>query len=113
MKRKTDNVNHPAHYADNQVKQDDGMDESKKQIIAVCDEIKDMLLDKNRKYGNSALCPVRVFSKADTMEQIKVRIDDKLSRIKNEQGDDDEDVYKDLAGYIVLLIIARGKQNEK
>lgn len=80
-------------------------------IVSVCDGIKEMLLDKNRKYGNSALEPVRVFSKADPIEQIKVRMDDKLSRIRNQQSDEDEDVWRDLAGYIVLLIVA--KENEK
>jgi hypothetical protein len=76
-------------------------------IIAVCDSVKEMLLEKNRKYGNSALNPCRVFSKADSVEQLKVRIDDKINRIKNEQNDEDEDVVKDLIGYLVLLVIAR------
>lgn len=76
-------------------------------IISVCDSIKELLLEKNRKYGNSALNPCRVFSKADSVEQLKVRIDDKINRIKNEQNDEDEDVVKDLIGYLVLLIIAK------
>lgn len=75
-------------------------------IISMCDSIKMMLLDKNRKYGDSALAPKRVFSKADPVEQLKVRIDDKLSRIQSGQEDEDEDVYKDLVGYLVLLMIA-------
>lgn len=77
-------------------------------IVEVCDSIKELLLEKNRKYGNSALNPCRVFSKADSVEQLKVRIDDKINRIKNEQDDEDEDVVKDLIGYLVLLIIAKG-----
>ena len=87
------------------------LNEAGSKIVKMCDEIKLMLLDKNRKYGNSALEPVRVFSKADPIEQIKVRMDDKLSRIRNQQSDEDEDVWRDLAGYIVLLIVA--KENEK
>ena len=83
-------------------------------IIEVCDSIKELLLEKNRKYGNSALNPCRVFSKADSVEQLKVRIDDKINRIKNEQTDEDEDVVKDLIGYLVLLVIARGNaQNDE
>lgn len=82
-------------------------------IIAVCDSVKEMLLEKNRKYGNSALNPCRLFSKADSVEQLKVRIDDKINRIKNEQNDEDEDVVKDLIGYLVLLIIARENNNAK
>jgi len=71
------------------------------------DELKLMLLDKNANYGDSALNPIRIFSKADTTEQIKVRIDDKLNRLM--QGNDiletDEDVIKDLIGYLALLLI--------
>ena len=49
--------------------------------------------------------PIRIFSKANAQEQILVRIDDKLNRIK--QGSDiletDEDVIQDLIGYLILL----------
>lgn len=68
--------------------------------------IADLLIEKNRKYGDSALSPVRTFSKADTVEQIKVRIDDKLSRIQRGVGDD-EDTVTDLIGYLVLLRLAQ------
>ena len=81
--------------------------ESQIKIAQVCDEIKDLLLQKNAKYGDSALNPVRVMSQASPVEQILVRIDDKLNRIK--QGnilEDDEDVVSDLIGYFVLLNIA-------
>ena len=70
-------------------------------LEAVLDYIKDFLLMKNRAYGNSALEPMRVFSKASPKEQILVRIDDKLSRIRN--GDTTEDVVLDLIGYLILL----------
>lgn len=72
-----------------------------------------MLLQKNRKYGNSAIDPVRVFSKADAIEQINVRIDDKLSRIQAAQSDEDEDVEKDLIGYLVLKRVARKMSDAK
>lgn len=75
-------------------------------ICKTCDELKALLLEKNRKYGNSALSPVRVFSKADTLEQLFVRADDKLNRIRNRQDDEDEDVFTDLAGYLILIKIA-------
>ena len=70
-------------------------------------DINHMLKNKNRKYGDSALNPARIFSKASNIEQLKVRLDDKLSRIKNAQDDEDEDVIADLIGYLVLLTIAR------
>ena len=76
-------------------------------IARVCDSVKQLLLQKNMKYGDSALNPIRVLSKSGPIEQILVRIDDKLNRIK--QGGilgDDEDVVLDLIGYFVLLKIA-------
>jgi len=67
-----------------------------------------MLLEKNRKYGDSALNPVRILSRASTEEQIRVRIDDKLSRLaRGDIATEDEDVVQDLAGYLVLLLMAR------
>lgn len=82
---------------------------SKSQLLIAntCDEIKEMLLEKNRKYGDSALNPQRIFSKANPIEQINVRIDDKLSRIKSAQTDEDEDVESDLLGYLILKKVAK------
>jgi len=79
-------------------------------IATTCDDIKALLLEKNRKYGDSALNPVRIFSKSDPVEQIKVRLDDKLSRIRNQQSDEDEDVIDDAIGYLVLLKVAQMQQ---
>ena len=80
-------------------------------ITDACDSIKTLLLEKNRKYGDSALSPMRVFSKASSVEQLLVRIDDKLSRIQKGAGlvAADEDVIQDLIGYLVLLKIALGR----
>ena len=81
----------------------------KEKIEQTCDSIKQLLMDKNAKYGNSALNPVRVFSKADNVEQLLVRIDDKLSRIARGAGMEatDEDTLNDLIGYLILLKIAK------
>lgn len=81
-------------------------------IIKKCDELKELLLEKNRKYGDSAINPCRVFSRASATEQILVRMDDKINRIKNRQNDEDEDVIKDLAGYCILYMIAKEKESE-
>jgi len=81
------------------------------EIVKACDQICTMLLEKNAKYGNSALEPVRVFSKASTTEQLLVRIDDKLSRIKTTGLQaPDEDTLNDLIGYLILLKIATKKE---
>lgn len=86
--------------------------DTQNEIAAVCTELRDLLLEKNRKYGDSALNPKRIFSKADAVEQIKVRLDDKISRLMNQQNDDDEDVVMDLMGYLVLLRVALKRRKE-
>ena len=87
-------------------------DTVQKEIHKVCDDIAELLITKNRKYGNSALQPSRIFSKASPIEQINVRIDDKLSRIKNEKEDEDEDVLFDLLGYLVLKKVCLNLQKK-
>ena len=76
-------------------------------IAAVCDDLKRMLLEKNRAYGDSALNPVRVFSSAGPEEQLLVRIDDKLSRLARGTEYPGDDTIMDLAGYLVLLLVQR------
>ena len=75
----------------------------KEEILNQVKEIGKFLIDKNRKYGNSAIQPTRIFSKASDEEQIIVRLDDKLSRLQSGQCDDDEDVILDIIGYLILL----------
>lgn len=70
--------------------------------------IRELLISKNKKYGNSALEPLRIFSKASSQEQLKVRIDDKLSRLKTQDVSEDEDVIDDLIGYLVIYKISNG-----
>jgi hypothetical protein len=83
-------------------------------ISLVCDQIKELLLEKNKKYGDSALDPSRIFSKANPIEQLLVRIDDKLNRIQKGAGllANDEDIIQDLIGYLVLLKIAIARSTE-
>jgi len=87
-------------------REDVGETATQKLIAVECDAIKTMLLSKNRLYGDSALNPQRVFSKADPIEQLNIRIDDKLSRIKTGQVDDTEDAELDLIGYLILKRVA-------
>lgn len=65
----------------------------------------DHLIEKNRKYGNSALNPIRVMSTLSTVEQLYIRLDDKLNRLMNRQDDEDEDIPFDIAGYFSLIYI--------
>ena len=85
---------------------------TKTNIRNACDDIKALLLSKNEKYGDSALKPIGIFSKLNSAEAIKARIDDKLSRIANiGLNDATEDTLDDLIGYLLLLRIANGELN--
>jgi hypothetical protein len=80
-------------------------------IIKKCNELAEMLVKKNRSYGNSAAQPAHIFSKASPLEQIDVRIDDKLKRIRDgEEFPGDNDVF-DLAGYLILRLIVAEEHN--
>jgi len=81
-------------------------------LSSLLESTKTTLLSKNKSYGNSALDPVRIFSKASIKEQLLVRIDDKISRIVRGQNAG-EDVAGDLMGYFVLLTIAEIREEEK
>lgn len=77
-------------------------------IVHTILDVAQILVDKNAAYGNSALDPVRVFSRASTEEQILVRLDDKLSRLQRGSEYPGDDTITDLVGYLVLLLVARG-----
>lgn len=88
--------------------------EVQQMIVDECDSVKELLLAKNREYGNSALEPLGVFAGGlNAQEQIAVRIDDKLKRIQTTRSmsPDDikvhEDTEQDLLGYLVLMRVAR------
>tara|TARA_R100000458_G_scaffold59945_1_gene73064 strand:- start:493 stop:1098 length:606 start_codon:yes stop_codon:yes gene_type:complete len=82
-------------------------DSSAMKIIKTMEDIRLFLIKKNEQYGDSALEPIRIFSKASKSEQLRVRIDDKLNRLVQGNADieSDDDVVKDLIGYLVLLLI--------
>ena len=71
-------------------------------IDVECQNLAEMLKAKNRQYGNSFADPVRIFSRVSPEEGLRIRIDDKLSRIARGQ-DAGEDTVLDLIGYLVLL----------
>lgn len=80
-------------------------------LTKTLEELGTMLLSKNASYGNAALEPLRIFSKADSVEQLKVRIDDKLSRLQR-GAEIGEDTVKDLTGYLILFLMARCKNDK-
>lgn len=80
-------------------------DDFEGRVSAVLGEVFDVLMVKNAAYGDSALSPVRVFSRADRVEQLRVRLDDKLSRLARGSAAG-EDTVLDILGYLVLLRVA-------
>lgn len=85
--------------------------ESQKKIIEVCDSMKDLLLYKNEKYGDSALNPNNIFYKGDSTNSIKIRLDDKIGRIRNCEETRINDVC-DVIGYCTLLLISIGAEKK-
>ncbi len=76
-------------------------------LDAVLADVRALLVAKNAAYGDSALNPLRLFAgDLDVAAQLRVRIDDKLSRLARGTAAG-EDVEKDLLGYLLLLRIAR------
>ena len=73
----------------------------------VFEGIKKFLVEKNRRYGNSALEPLGVFTNHidendKALSGILVRLDDKLKRIKNAEDLRKNDVI-DTIGYLIIL----------
>lgn len=89
------------------------LSESQEKISIVLDKMKDILLYKNRKYGDSALHPNNVFFKGDSTNSILIRLDDKIGRIRNntEEKPRINDVA-DIIGYCTLLLVSMGATEE-
>ncbi len=87
-----------------------------KQIIQdVGSEVIDLLIEKNKNYGDTANNPPQIFSKLSAKEGILARIDDKLSRIKKlgfYDPTNSEDTLKDLIGYLILLKVQIEKEQD-
>lgn len=78
-------------------------------IIEITNAMRDLLLYKNEKYGDSALKPKQIFYKGDARNAIMIRLDDKLSRIKANTVDTPRiNDVADIIGYCTLLLINMG-----
>jgi hypothetical protein len=81
--------------------------EINKLIELKCDELKELLIQKNIDYNNSLQNPIQVFSKSLPIDGILSRLDDKLNRIKKKGiNDKTEDTISDILGYLIHLKIA-------
>ena len=68
----------------------------------VLEEVRIMLIEKNKSYGDSALHPQSYFSRLGARERLYVRIDDKINRIAKGSEYGQEDTKLDLLGYFIL-----------
>ncbi len=89
------------------------MKETQGKIEEVCGAIKDLLLYKNQKYGDSAINPKKIFYKGNSTNSILIRLDDKLGRvIANQEEKPRMNDVADIIGYCVLLLISLGATKE-
>jgi len=80
-----------------------------KKIAETIDAMKHLLIEKNRRYGNSALEPQNIFYKGDAQNSILIRLDDKLGRIRaNTESKPRVNDVADIIGYCTLLLISMG-----
>lgn len=81
-------------------------------VQSVLKEIEDLLVEKNESYGNAALKPLAMFSKASAEERLNIAIDNKLNRLYSGKEYGQEDTAVDLIGYLVLREINKKEQLE-
>lgn len=89
----------------------ESLTQSQKKIVDVCDNMKSLLLYKNQKYGDSALNPNNIFYKGDSVNSIKIRLDDKIGRVRNNDETKVNDVA-DIVGYCILLLVSMNVSKE-
>jgi len=79
-------------------------------IIKVCDDLKELLLAKNKEYGDSVTKPLRVFGSSTALEGLCTRIDDKINRIYQGEEYPGDDTVDDLIGYLILYKIVKDQE---
>jgi len=80
--------------------------DTRKQIENTVDSLKELLIEKNKRYGNSALEPLKGI-KYTPEDGIKIRLTDKLKRVINSDNLRKNDVA-DIMGYLTLLCVSKG-----
>ena len=87
--------------------------DTQKKIIEITEAMRELLLYKNKKYGDSALNPEQIFYKGDAVNSILIRLDDKLGRIMaNTESTPRINDVADIIGYCTLLLISVGAKPE-
>jgi len=86
--------------------------DTQSRIKEVTTAMQQVLLEKNKRYGDSAISPKRRFSKLDSTQGILIRLDDKMNRIEESDELRTNDIC-DMIGYLNLLLIAKGVTGEE
>ena len=82
---------------------------TQQKIHEIMGAMKDLLLYKNQKYGDSAINPKKIFYKGDSANSILIRLDDKIGRImSNTEEKPRVNDVADIIGYCTLLLISMG-----
>ena len=92
------------HYSVEPSEREDAFD-VREAIKNECEELKELLLEKNESYGNSVFEPCEM-SGLSVKQRLLVRIGDKIKRLKAGHEYPTDDTTKDLIGYLILLRIA-------
>lgn len=82
---------------------------TQQKIGEITNAMRELLLYKNQKYGDSALKPKQIFYKGNATNSILIRLDDKLGRImSNTDATPRINDVADIIGYCTLLLIGMG-----
>lgn len=94
--------------------------ETQERLAEITEQVKAVLLEKNKRYGNSATEPVDIFgshlsaNNSAAVNGILARLDDKLKRIQTSGRTNNElrknDVF-DLIGYLIILCESKNWTN--
>ena len=81
--------------------------DTQKDIQRLFENFAEFVQEKNKRYGDAALSAEKIFSKVEPTNQVCIRLDDKLSRIKVSTKFRKNDVV-DAFGYLALLMVSKG-----
>ena len=82
---------------------------TQQKIHEIMNAMKDLLLYKNQKYGDSAINPKKIFYKGDSTNSILIRLDDKIGRVmSNTEEKPRVNDVADIIGYCTLLLVSMG-----
>ena len=87
--------------------------DTQQKLIDVLDGMKNLLLYKNKKYGDSAINPKKIFYKGDSTNSILIRLDDKIGRVMSNPDDKPRvNDVADIIGYCTLLLVSMNVTSE-